>query len=214
MFWFTVLTGSPRQERQGTSIDLLLGEPLTTVSPTLPHATLSPSPLTTHPSVVSPSPPPYSTPQTKVAHKAYTTYQEKLRPNFTSSPPSHGHSDSRENLILPNATSSAAGYTEPQLPGSRPVGGDVESGRGRQAHAEEEPPRTPGWRFGGFGFGKMADKKGGGVGGLVISKPLESLPSEFATEWDGEGEVVLMLFAWDLIEYAPSLPFNTPRGRI
>lgn len=129
------------------------------------------------------------TPQTKAAHKVYTTYNdkfEKLRPFAdvavstmnANKDPSHTHTgydrpvhSSTDNLLHTDEMRGQT-YTEPDVdqPSVRP-----------EAHAEPSGSkrfsRVSGVKFGNFGFGKQA-RRAGELKDLVITRPMETLPSK------------------------------------
>ncbi|KAJ9109203.1 hypothetical protein QFC21_000532 [Naganishia friedmannii] len=133
------------------------------------------------------------TPQSKAAHRVYTTYNDKfdkLKP-FTDTAASalnrmrnptpersvsqdHPHT-STENLLHKDATRSHV-YTEPDvdMPDIAPATTNAE------ASSSKRMSKIPGMKFGGFGFGKQATKPVG-QRGLVITRPLETLP-RYASE--------------------------------
>lgn len=129
-----------------------------------------------------------STPQTSAAFGAYKVYDEKLKP-FTlnkhtgdsvreshhkpSAAPSHKSTASTEDL-LPRTRSTADPYVEPRLTASTD-----RTAVDKSSTVTHEPstPRSPGWRFGGFGFGKQS-QKASSERGITISKPVGTLPSE------------------------------------
>jgi hypothetical protein len=142
----------------------------------------------------------HRTPQTKVAHRVYTTYSdkfEKLKP-FTDtaatalnrmrnptpdrSPPRDNPHTSTDNLLHKDATRSHV-YTEPDvdMPDVSPATTSAEAGSSRRFS------KTPGIKFGGFSFGKQAAKPVG-QRGLVITRPLETLPrtsgKQVSTDWN------------------------------
>ncbi|KAJ9100103.1 hypothetical protein QFC19_005783 [Naganishia cerealis] len=129
------------------------------------------------------------TPQTKAAHRVCTTYNDKfdkLKP-FTDTAAStlnhmrnptpeeplardNAHT-STENLLHKDTTRSHI-YTEPDV--------DIPDVNNAESGSPKRFSKTPGIKFGGFGFGKQAAKPVG-QRGLVITRPLESLP-RFASE--------------------------------
>ncbi|GHJ85335.1 hypothetical protein NliqN6_1737 [Naganishia liquefaciens] len=127
------------------------------------------------------------TPQTKAAHKIYTTYNDKfetLRPfadvavsamskNKNPAPAQPGSDrqaySSTENLLHKDEKKSQT-YTEPDV--DRPSGSQTAHG---EPSGTKRFSKVQGVKFGSFGFGKQAQKSGN-LKGLVITRPMETLP--------------------------------------
>lgn len=151
----------------------------------------------------------FRTPQSRAAYGAYKVYDEKVRPfaankktnedasvnlkkstsaSSDSIPGSrHKSSASTENLISKNDVEAAAAYlnyVEPRLT----VSTESTAVNSFEIPAPSERPSrssSPGWRFGGFGFGRQGEKAAE-ERGFTISKPLSTLPSEciFLLQWE------------------------------
>jgi hypothetical protein len=128
---------------------------------------------------------PCRTPQTKAAHRVYTTYNDKFeiirpfadvavsamtknKPTTTTTTHEVLHS-STDNLLHKDEVRSQT-YTEPDVDRSR-----TRPSIDGEASGSKRFSRLAGAAFGNFGFGKQAQKPDG-LKGLVITKPMETLP--------------------------------------
>lgn len=101
-----------------------------------------------------------------------STYKDSRESHGKSAAPSHKATNSTEDL-LPRTRPTTEGYMEPRLTAST----DRTAVNKLNATGEPSSPRSPGWRFGGFGFGKQSQKSAS-ERGITISKPVGTLPSE------------------------------------
>lgn len=130
---------------------------------------------------------PCRTPHTKAAHKVYTTYNDKFeiirpfadvavsamtknKPTTTTATHEVSHS-STDNLLHKDEVRSQT-YTEPDVDRSR-----TRPSIDGEASGSKRFSRLAGAAFGNFGFGKQAQKPDG-LKGIVITKPMETLPRE------------------------------------